>query len=384
MSDIPAISTDTTVQTGTCLITLPPLPGKMTFTPGQLAGCMARAAATSAASPGVVAGFSLAFSEMLNTLIDTGYSDLTFLTDIEDLADSMRTAFSGSFGAGMADLYMSQLGYVFRCNGRELLGRGVVFDLAYDATSSAGNHIVAVEAKGSIQSGADLVAVRASAKRGYSAQVLPHLGAVVKHATVVHGYAIGSGSQLKRGVCCDMHVQETKWSSGAQGGSPGVPPATQRPNANVAIRNYRDVFRLLNSGGILDAIDGALSGDWQRATAVRSQHLPVVMWRGDNYVGAQSMATTHGHVLVQFFGLQVDAANSFLSGLSACIRDQRIAERFPAEIPVRPLDTAKEFSLQDGGAEFPDGLAYFGHEPPKFRTSFLKWDPLEGPIREWV
>lgn len=406
MSNIPSISTASSPQSGQALFVPPVLPTSLTFTLPQLAGSMARAAATSAVPPPVLSGFAQAFTAMLNTLVEPQYSDLTFLTDIEDLADSMRTAFSGAFGAGMADLYMGHLGYTFRCNGRELAATGRVFDLAYDLGSPGGAVLVAaVEAKGSIRGGATLAAIRNDAQGGYSNQVAPHLGNTLKGVTVAHGYAVGTGSQIKRGVCCEMHVQETKWTSVVAGATPppgalpvpvpapspipnggggGPPPiVTQRPHARVAIANYRDAFRLLGTYEVLRVLNLTLREDWKSIGNLKPVYLERVEWRGSDYVVAPKNSDGGRRGGRPLFGLREDVAIAVLGGVSAIVRDGKMPVQAP-EIPTRPLTLVQELLLRDGGAEFPDGLAYFGGGGSVTPLSAgLHWVPLQGaPVSE--
>jgi len=342
---------------------------------------MARAAALSKAPPAVVAALSRAYMEMLNGFVDAAHSDLTFLTDIEDLSDNLRTGFSGFFGAGMLDLYLSQLGYIFHCNGRELIPKGKVFDLAYDASTGTTGQLIAAEAKGSIQGGATLAAIRSDAQAGYNSQITPHLGTTVHGATIVHGYAIGTGSQLKRGVCCEMHVQESSWVTGTAGSAPPTkpttpvsaapPPTFQRPVGVVAVRHYRDVFRLLGTADLVGAIESALHADWSFFKPSPVYTLGLTQWRGNQY----AVAPQAGEAIR--FGLRLDVAMSFLTGIAACIRDRRIPARFP-EIPTRPEFAWGELLVQDGGAEFPDGLAYFGRSQPAMESARLVWNPEVG------
>src|SRR3569833_3063663 len=147
--------------------TPPRLSRPFTFTRPQLIGSFARAAALSHSSPAVLQGLTQAFDELLKTLVDPGPTELTFRTDVESLSDNLRVAFSGFLGAAIADLLMMQLGYAFRCNGRELLKQGRIFDLAYDSGSLVAGDIVAVEAKGRLRSTATPALVRLATVQGY-------------------------------------------------------------------------------------------------------------------------------------------------------------------------------------------------------------------------
>jgi hypothetical protein len=45
------------------------------------------------------------------------------------------------------------------------------------------------------------------------------------------------------------------------------------------------------------------------------------------------------------------------------------------EMLVRPVDVQREMAFADDGAEFPDGLAYFGGEQTAYGTQTLSWPP---------
>lgn len=280
---------------------------------------------------------------------------------------------------------MTQLGYAFRCNGRKLVPVGTVFDLAYDGGPVRSNEVVAAEAKGSLRSGATANAVKTITQAGYTAQVEPHIGQTYLGATVLHGYAIGTGSELKTGVACHMHVEETAWVQASAGvsapsgsGGSGI-SGTRQPNATLAIENYRAVFRLLGQGGILGALDAVLARRWPLATSIAQQTLLVVNWRSNRYVTGGSVIAHPGVAAFQrLFGLRLDVAAQFLDGLSSCIANQDLPRRFPLELVVRQLDTPLELHLGDGGTEFPDGLTYFGPTPPQPAAGALHWSPMKG------
>lgn len=355
----------------------------LTFTHAQLVGSFARAAALSHTSPTVIQGLTQAFDHLLTTLVEPGTTDLTLKTDVESLSDSLRVAFSGFLGAAVADLLMMQLGYALRCNGRELLKTGPIFDLAYDSGPLAGSDIVAVEAKGRLRSTATLSLVSKAAEKGYRLQVEPFLGGTMQGGQVVHGYSIGTGSQLKQGVACHMHVEET----GPYSFRPPAPAApTLRPvpraaNGAVVLGNFRAVTRLLGGGGILEAIDAGLRGEWQPKRRIPDQYLSYVSWQNQDYMTILP-ARDDPQIIQDFqssFGVRLDAAERFLNGLSQCIRQQDLPDRFPLELLVRPFETALGTLTASGGAEFADGLTYFGRAVPASADAFM-WSPDRGVV----
>lgn len=358
----------------------------------QLAGSIGRVTALTKASPGLIAALTIGAEELLNALVDQSKAQLTFLADVEALADAARTTFSGNLGAGATDLYLSTLGYAFRCNGRELIAPPAkVFDFAYDGPPTAGQGIVAAEAKGSIQQSNTPATIKTTAANGYAGQVASYVGQALNQSTVLHGYAVAIGGPPTR-LPVHMHVQETGTivtpSAGNApptslhlGGSRPKPPTLYQPNARVALGNYRAVFRLMNAGGIVAAIDAALQG-LPFDPSVVLPDFEVVQWRGDEYIASTVPSGVRPSRTAGFsasFGLRLDVAQAFFAGLSTLLRRPIMPLAFPMELPVREIDLQREVTLDDGGAEFPDGLAYFGHYYEAGETSG-SWNPSYPPL----
>jgi hypothetical protein len=275
--------------------------------------------ALSTANPAIISTLTQGFHHLLHGLVDHAQTDLSFVQGIEDLGDSLRTAFSGFLGSAIADLYMLKIGHAFRCNGRELYRKeGKVFDFAYNfAPPVRGIDIVAVEAKGLIRHGATPTATKKAARNGYDAQIEPHLGTTMSGATVSRGYAIGFGRALKTGAVSHLHVEETWWPSGGltpTSSSPlGVPPSGGRRlvRTPLAICNFRSIFRLMSNQGILGAIDAALEGRQQADTlAVGRKQLVTVSWRNKEYFVSAPDGGLPGtqQAFHAFFGVRCDAA----------------------------------------------------------------------------
>lgn len=101
----------------------------------------------------------------------------------------------------------------------------------------------------------------------------------------------------------------------------------------------------------------------------------MVTWRGSEYVVVAAGVAVTG---TEAFGLRLDVATAFLDGMTECIVNGTIPAMFPRELPVRALDGSLEPGRRDGGAEFPDGLAYFGTQPPVSAHRDLAWYPEKG------
>ena len=360
----------------------PRLSRPFTFTRPQLIGSFARAAALSHSSPAVLQGLTQAFDELLKTLVDPGPTELTFRTDVESLSDNLRVAFSGFLGAAIADLLMMQLGYAFRCNGRELLKQGRIFDLAYDSGSLVAGDIVAVEAKGRLRSTATPALVRQATVQGYDKQVKGFLGKTLRGGRVVHGYGIGTGSQLKQGAASHAHVEESgphRFQGAPAPPSPGTTP--RAANGMVVLGNFRAITRLMGGGGILEAIDAGLRGDWGVTSRIGSQTLAIAQWQNKEYLIIPPIPDYPRSIqdFQSLFGLRLDAAFQFLGGLTRCIQQRNLPERFPVELLVRPSETAIGTLVSSPGAEFTDGLTYFGATAP-VASGTLLWSADRGLI----
>lgn len=377
MSSVPPRKTVTSSSFGTTKhVTFDPgpgpsLPASLTFTVPLLAGSLARAMALSTANAATISTLTQGFHHLLDGLIDPAQTDLAFVQDIETLGDSLRTAFSGFLGAGIADLYMLQLGHAFRCNGRELYRKkGKIFDFAYDSGPVIGNDVVAVEAKGLVRRGATKDATEKATKKGYDTQIDQHLGKTLSGAKVVRGYAIGIGCMLKKRATGHLHVQETEWSTAGAGPISPLPSRRvgtgggRQVRNQLALRNFGAIFRLMGNGGILGAIDAALNGRLNpEAFFSGRQRLTRVSWRNRDYFATipDAALSDSQQAFHASFGVRCDAADTFFRGLQQRkVRDAR-QDNFPFELRVNPLDISREIHMHDRGAEFPDGLAYFGH-----------------------
>jgi hypothetical protein len=343
----------------------PALLPSLSFTVPLLAGSFARAMALSTASAATISTLTQGFHHLLNGLIDPAAGELTFLQDVETLGDNLRTAFSGFLGAGIADLYMLQLGHGFRCNGRELFRKkGRIFDFAYDGGPLAGSDVVAVEAKGLLRRGASASVTTKAAQRGYLTQIEPHLGTTLGGATVVRGYAIGVGNPLKKGAKCHLHVEETAWG-GSRAATSSAPLGSAGPRMvrnQVALRNFRAIFRLMGNRGILDAIDAAIRG---QPAVLGSPNLIPRTWRNRDYLVSEPnlLLPPERRAFHSSFGIRADAWSQFSSGLLGSPAPNVLNRESPRELMFEPMDIDRERNFGDDGAEFPDGLAYFGPQP---------------------
>lgn len=117
---------------------------------------------------------------------------------IAALADSERSGFAGRVGAGVTDLLMNTLGYVWRDNAACLSGRlDPHADFIYAGGASTSYGVVLAEARGSFAQNVMEGDLRREARRKYLRQVKPHLASLCVHGTVVDAV------KEKRDFLCD-------------------------------------------------------------------------------------------------------------------------------------------------------------------------------------
>ncbi len=378
------------------------------FTVAQLSTSIARVTALTPASPALVSALCDGKRRLLDALLDKSQTPLSFTSEVEYLADASRTAFSGDFGAGVTDLYMTAMGYYYRCNGRELIHTaGKICDFIYDGPPTHMSGVVLAEAKGSIANTTTLASVTRAAQDGYRNQVDPHVGTTEPTSSLklLHGYAIGIGTQ-PRPSHCDMHVEETgpatlvmaagpaaggptptlpynPGSSGGRGGASGgagSPTLFSQPDARVALPNFRGIFRMLGAERAIEAINAVTNGTSAAKAGVGTQDFVAVQWRDGFFVTTSLTppisrgSQTWSHVP---FGLRLEVTTQFLGRLRD-LSNTLSAGPFPFYLSVRPMNLGVEMKWDDGGAELPDGLAHFGPQPRTIEVGTLKWDPREG------
>jgi hypothetical protein len=163
------------------------------FRPDALAAAMARTLTLRTAPNALLAHWARSqFAQIEYLVADGAHFELSpFITS---LADAERSGFAGRVGAGVTDLLMNALGYVWRDNGACLPGKSNPHaDFIYDGGAVTGHGVVIAEAYGSFAQALTKAAVRGEATRKYRRQVKPHIAATCPHGKVIHGYSIAFG-----------------------------------------------------------------------------------------------------------------------------------------------------------------------------------------------
>ncbi|MGI4813415.1 MAG: hypothetical protein ACRYG5_12905 [Janthinobacterium lividum] len=167
----------------------------LTFGPIALAAAVARIATTRPAQARLLAALQKSALAHLECLISNG-SAFELTSDFGDLADTERTLFTARCGAGITDLYMNALGYVWRVNAVCLSNAlNPHADFLYDGGNVDGHGVVLAEAHGSFAANATAKTIAAQAKRKYARQVKPYLNTGSPFGHVVHGYSVAFGSR---------------------------------------------------------------------------------------------------------------------------------------------------------------------------------------------
>lgn len=179
--------------------------------------------------------------------------------DITALADAERSGFAGRVGAGVTDLLMNALGYVWRDNGACLTGTTDLHaDFIYAGGAVTGHGGVLAEAHGSFAQSVTCSRMSGEAMRKYRRQVKPHIAGTCAHGKVIHGYAVAFGCNPASGDTFP-HVAETKITKPQTRPKQPTPQiATPAPGlvpTSLALAAHRANFLLLGASNIVARID---------------------------------------------------------------------------------------------------------------------------------
>jgi hypothetical protein len=363
--------------------------------------------------------------ELLSRLKDSALNDAEILIAdgpvfaltpyIESLADTERTHFAARMGAGITDLYMNGLGYVWRDNAVCLASTlNPHADFLYSGGSASGHGVVLAEAHGSFAASITDAKVAAQARNKYLRQVRPFITTLSPYGEVIHGYSVAFGS--KPGTTgAFLRLSETQ--RGKSRRRPSVPsqqPAATggAPPTQMALSSHRSNFILMDALPIADWID------WTRGLReLPSETEPVAFFRLE-YAGRAFLACADSfwpfraplvwiddlvdHPLwrhrwrrrfpdrlpfLRWFVIEENAGERFLNALSALIRleDRTLPETLDlpsGDFVGLSADGAALMTRRDGVpyayAVFRDGLALLGGPPPRRIAGHRIWHPKHG------
>jgi hypothetical protein len=387
----------------------------LTFGPIALAAAVGRTATTRQARPRLLAGLQKSALAQLECLVS---NDAAFeLTqDFADLADTEKTLFAARCGAGITDLYMNALGYVWRANAACLSNAlNPHADFLYCGGNVEGHGVVLAEAHGSFAANATAKTVAAEAKRKYARQVKPYVDTGSSFGHVVHGYSVAFGSQPGTAGAF-LSVAETLISKPRK----KVPPAPAAQTAAgggvstpMALATHRSNFLLMGVSQVVDWIDwtsglGALpastdpvafvrlpyAGRWYLGSAFSIWPALLARWWHDglwddprHHIVQDVISRGFLGESVGWFVMEETACRAFLNGLTGMIRSggDSLSERLdlPNFDPVGFGIGEGSLGRRVDGPEynyalFRDGLALLGNpfRPRKLETR--RWSPKEG------
>jgi len=403
----------------------PPLASHVQFSPTALAAAMARTATLRNAPPELLAHIrDSALSEARILLAEGAGFELSPL--LADLADSERTHFASRIGAGITDLYMNALGYVWRDNAACLSSALKPHaDFLYHGGNALGHGVVLAEARGSFATEVSDAGMAAAAERKYLRQVRPYIGAISPHGRVIHGYSIAFGS---RPGIASAFLRLSQTRRGKPKAKPGTPKSPRPPTSLVtpassaptgmALASHRSNFALM------DAIPVTKWIDWLGGKRGVLEDTGPITFLRFNYAGRPFLAPAqalmpfkspylwfealHGHpfwheqwehyVAGPFapffaFAMEESAAAAFLDTLTGLIRsgERRLPETL--DLPTGDLAGILSGDGRDGHvasardeiargdydyALFRDGLALIAGPPPRRLTGVRSWHPKEG------
>jgi hypothetical protein len=393
----------------------PSMAGQLTFRPDALAASMARTLTLRPASDALLAHWARSQLAQIELLVRDG-ANFELTPDVAALADAERSGFAGRVGAGITDLLMNTLGYVWRDNAACLSSTlDPHADFIYAGGAVSGHGVVLAEAHGSFAQSVGQSRIAREARRKYLRQVRPHIERSCVHGKVIHGYSVAFGSNPSSPDTY-LHVSETRISKPK--GKPS-PPSTQPgaggPNpvsTSLALAAHRSNFLLMGATQIVAWID------WLRGADVRPTDDAVATFFTTQIAGHRFLVAAaqffpyfepwlvHEEAslfsrLVHWdefdprwfrrgfsnvFAMDEFAGKSFLGGLASMIAGGREQAPPVFELPVvEPIGlTLHPQRIDRGGderypvARFRDGLALLSRLPRSHAPEPLSWSADRG------
>jgi hypothetical protein len=388
----------------------PDVKPQFTFRPHALAAAMARTSTLRDAPDALLERMARSHLVEIECLVEDG---VTFRLSPHHaaLADAERAAFAGRVGAGMTDLVMNTLGYVWRDNAACLSTLDPHADFIYAGGAVTDHGVVLAEAHGSFAQSVDQNRISGEARRKYLRQVRPHIAKMCPHGKVIHGYSVAFGCNPAN-FGTFMHVSETRITQ--VGGPPSSPPApSPRAPGTVATSHalpaHRANFLLMGASQVVAWIDWLRGIGGRPADDLLTPFFAVEVSGRRYFVAAEyffpflrpwflldefdwppvplldRMRRRIESVWENVFAMDERAAKSFLFALSQMIGVGR--DQIPPTLDLPVVETAGLFSGPDGFraeeerypvAQFRDGLALLGRLSPSRSIERRSWSPQHG------
>ena len=397
----------------------PVMAAQIGFRPDALAASMARTLTLRSAPNALLAQWARSQLTQVEFLVKDGvrFELSPFITS---LADAERSGFAGRVGAGVTDLLMNALGYVWRDNATCVSSNlDPHADFVYAGGAATGHGVVLAEAHGSFALSVAEGRIAGEARRKYLRQVKPHIAASCLHGRVVHGYSVAFGSNPTNHDTF-LHVAETKISKSK--GKPSAPSQQPGPiiggpvSTELALATHRSNFLLMGASQVVAWIDW-LRGRGDRPAddtvttffaveivgrrfLIAAEHffpyirpwvlldeldLPRLPWRWDEFERWRLRIRSD---LANVFAMDELAAKSFLLALSEMIGGETVQIPRVLDLPVtQPVGLSFELEpvRRDEDARYPfvqfgDGLALLGKLPRSRTPDPRFWSPQRGFI----
>lgn len=338
---------------------LPPVPGpQLDIGRLELYAAMARTALASSAPNSMVQAQISAAAAAIDYCVDEGTTGFELSKDLIHLNGSERTALAGRLGAGLCDLFMVSLGYVWRDQADRIIStRKPLADFIYEGPPVRSHGVALAEAKGSTGYGTQ-TATQKRADQAYQRQVASYIGTITSAGEVVHGYAISLRSPIgKPGYLCiaETGIQpENTEDMGIH--APADQPALfgGRVSVSTAVGNFATALRLIGAEFQGTLLRAALYNNSIRKDAIDSLKRLL-----DDAIGNYIMGRIHGTFFPYSgtrFGIRPEPLISIIRHLEDS--DPEDSEARILELPIFSRSAAIKTN-QDEFVEFPDGLAAF-------------------------
>jgi hypothetical protein len=392
----------------------PPMAAQIRFRPDALATSIARTVTLRSAPDLMLVQMARAAMVEVEYLIKDGpVFEVSPL--ITALADAERSGFAGRVGAGVTDLLMNSLGYVWRDNAVCLSSAfDPHADFIYGDGPVAKHGVVLTEAHGSFARSVSESRIVGEARRKYLRQVKPHIASHCVHGDVIHGYSVAFGSNPSS-LETYLHAAETEISKSKGNSSP---PATQPgPGGagivptSLALASHRSNFLLMGATQVVAWIDwlrgaGDRPADDSETTflkveisghrfLVAAEYFLLPYFRSRLWLGELDFPYVLLHWeeidrlrrrAANVFAMDERAAKAFLLALSGMIGGGRDQVPAALDLPsIEPLGLSfgvdRRFRDEDDAypvARFRDGLAFLSRLPRSPSVSQLHWSPQGG------
>jgi hypothetical protein len=279
--------------------------------------------------------------------------------DLVHLNGSERTALAGRLGAGLCDLLMISMGYVWRDQADKIIHtKKPLADFVYEGPPAQSLGVVLAEAKGTTTKGTQ-AATQTRADKAYQRQVSRYIGLNTRVGRVIHGYAVSFRAPLgKPGYLC---VAETGifpvGSHSAEPASTSEPSIHQSANvsASTAIGNFATALRLIGAEQAGQDLANSLFSRSSRARAVEALSSLLKTSGDGNYIRGSS-----GSNLLPYAGISFGIRKNPLVALHNLL--ERAGEGpLHREVIELPIYSKEEnlISESESFVEFPDGVVAF-------------------------